>query len=170
MIRIGGSPKSGEGPTELLLACHGRIRSFTELAARLASDEPAPDVEVAEAARRVHRYHAVALPLHQADEELSIAPRLARAVPEALAAMKREHAELDAVLAGLLPLWERLAAEPGLRRELSAALAREVARMQQLWARHLTAEEEVIFPALRLLAAADLEQIAREMRARRSTP
>jgi hemerythrin-like domain-containing protein len=170
MIQIGTRPKESEGPAGLLLACHQRIRSFTELAARIASEEPAPDDEVAEAARRVHRYHAVALPLHQADEELSLAPRLEGAVPRELAAMKREHVELDEVLAGLLPLWERVAAEPRLRRELSSEMAREVGRMQRLWTRHLAAEEELIFPALKILAAAELEQIAGEMRARRSTP
>ena len=83
--------------------------------------------------------------------------------------MKRDHVEFDDVLAGLLPLWERLAAEPFLRRELSSGMASEVARMRQLWARHLAAEEELILPALRFLPAAELEQVAREMRARRST-
>lgn len=172
MIGIGTTATRSEGPVELLLACHARIRSFTELAARLASDERAPEAEVAEAARRVHRYHAVALPLHQQDEELSIAPRLERLAPpavlEALAAMKRQHVVLDEVLAGLLPRWERLAAEPGLRGELSPAMGRDVARMQVLWAEHLGPEEAVIFPALRSLP--DLAEIGREMRGRRSGP
>ena len=172
MIGIGTTAKGTEGPVELLLACHARIRSFTELAARLASAEPAPEAEIAEAARRVHRYHAVALPLHQADEEQSIAPRLQRVagpqVLEALVAMQRQHVALDAVLAGLLPRWERLAAEPGLRGELSAGLARDVARMQALWAEHLGAEEAIIFPALRGLDG--LAEVAREMRGRRSAP
>lgn len=163
---LGASRASHEGPVELLLACHGRIRSFTELAARLASNEPAPEAEVADAARRVHRYHVVALPLHQADEEISIAPRLeGGALAEPLAAMKREHVELDQILAGLLPLWEQLAKEPGRRGELSPRLSREVARMQALWSRHLAAEEELIFPALGRLP--DLARIAEEMRARR---
>ena len=164
---LGASPAGHEGPVALLLACHGRIRSFTALAAGLASSQPAPDAEVAAAARRVHRYHAVALPLHQADEELSIAPRLTdSALAGPLAAMKREHIELDEVLAALLPLWERLAAEPGRRAELSPVLSREVSRMQALWSRHLAAEEELIFPALGRLP--DLARVLEEMRARRA--
>lgn len=163
---LGSSPAGHEGPVELLLACHGRIRSFTSLAARLASDEAAADADIAEAARRVHRYHAVALPLHQADEELSIAPRLeGGSLSGPLAAMKKEHLELDLVLAGLLPLWEQLGAEPGRRGELSPRMSQEVARMQALWTRHLAAEEELIFPALGRLP--DLARIVEEMRARR---
>ena len=95
MLQILGASRdhgSSEDPVELLLGCHARIRTFTALAARLSSAEPAPEADVAEAARRVRRYHAVALPLHEMDEELSIAPRLQRGAPaelgEALAAMK----------------------------------------------------------------------------------
>jgi len=79
MLQILGAsthdPATG-GPADLLLACHVCIRAFTALAGRLASADPAPDAEVAAAAQRVHRYHFVALPLHQEDEERSIAPRL----------------------------------------------------------------------------------------------
>ncbi len=161
-----------EGPAELLLGCHQRIRHFTELAVRVASPEPASDADVAAAARRVHRYHSVALPLHQADEEISIAPRLEPLVgPEirdALAGMRREHVELDETIAALLPLWERLAAEPGLRRRLADRMTAAVTRMQGLWARHLSLEEDLIFPAVeRALDAAQLAAIADEMRARR---
>lgn len=163
---LGASRASHDGPVEMLLACHERIRSFTSLAAGLASNQPASEADVADVARRVHRYHAVALPLHQADEELSIAPRLeSSALAEPLAAMKREHVELDQVLAGLLPLWEQLAGEPGRRGELSPRMSREVSRMQALWSRHLAAEEKLIFPALGRLP--DLSRIVEEMRARR---
>jgi len=79
MLQILGAsthdPATG-GPADLLLACHVCIRAFTALAGRLASADPAPDAEVAAAAQRVHCYHFVALPLHQEDEERSIAPRL----------------------------------------------------------------------------------------------
>jgi hypothetical protein len=165
---LGASRTNHEGPAELLLSCHGRIRSFTALAARLASSEPASEAVVADVARRVHRYHAIALPLHEADEELSIAPRLeSSALSGALTVMKKEHLELDHVLAGLLPLWEQLAAEPGRRGELSPRMSREVARMEALWSCHLAAEEDLIFPALRHLP--DRGGILDEMRARRLT-
>ena len=172
ILNASGPSPTDSGPAELLLACHGRIRWFTALAARLASAEPASEASVADAALRVHRYHAVALPLHQADEELSIAPRLERgATPEivdALARMKREHVQLEEVLSGLLPLWQLLSSEPGRRAEVVPGMAREVGRAQALWAGHLAAEEETIFPALgQSLGAGELARITGEMRARR---
>ncbi|HET7787595.1 MAG TPA: hemerythrin domain-containing protein [Myxococcales bacterium] len=175
VLQILGASKASspsEGPLELLLGCHQRIRTFTELAARVASSEPASDADVADAARRVHRYHAIALPLHQADEEQSIGPRLAPLVaPEiryALGGMRRQHQELDETLATLLPLWERLATEPGRRRQLVARMEKGVARMKELWAHHLSVEEDLIFPEVnRVLNAAQLAAITGEMRARR---
>lgn len=164
MLQIGKKPRNAEGPVELLLDCHARIRSFTELARRLASEEPAALEEVAETARRVHRYHSVALPLHQEDEESSIAPRL-QGVDEAVAAMKQEHLGLHEVLARLLPMWDALANDPSLRPKLSPAMAQEMARIEVLWARHLTAEEVLVFPAIRRVP--EPERILEEMRARR---
>jgi iron-sulfur cluster repair protein YtfE (RIC family) len=175
MLQILGASKvssPAEGAAELLLGCHQRIRQFAELAARVASHEPASDADVADAARRVHRYHSIALPLHQADEEQSIAPRLeplvAPEIRQAISGMRREHLELDETLATLLPLWQQLAAEPAMRRELAGRMAPAVTRMQELWAHHLSVEEDLIFPALnRALDAAQLATIVEEMRARR---
>ena len=60
----------------LLLDCHERIRAFTAMASRLAAPgDPGPDA-IRDAAARVHRYFAEALPLHAQDEEESLAPRL----------------------------------------------------------------------------------------------
>jgi hypothetical protein len=171
MLQIGSSNHSPEGPAGLLLACHGRIRSFTELAARLAGPEAADDAAIADAAARVHRYHAVALPLHQADEEESIEPRLLRAAPETsplLEQMRHGHVEIEALVGGLLPRWKRIASTPSLRGELETG--RDVQRLQLLWGAHLALEEERIFPALSRLAADDLAAILGEMRARRATP
>ncbi|HEY6908304.1 MAG TPA: hemerythrin domain-containing protein [Myxococcales bacterium] len=178
MLQILGASKASspaEGPIELLLGCHQRIRQFTELAVRLASNEPASDADVADAARRVHRYHAVALPLHQADEEASIAARLEPLVaPEvryAIGGMRRQHLELDETLAILLPLWERLAAEPGMRPQLAGRMSAAMTRMQELWAHHLSVEEDLIFPEMaRVFDTAQLGIIAGEMRARRLPP
>jgi hypothetical protein len=103
---------------DLLLACHGRIRSFTSLAVTLAGGRGLADAEVAEAAGAVARYFGVALPLHVADEDESLMPRLlaapaARALDEPLRTMEREHVEIEAHLAAFVPVWEELAAEPG---------------------------------------------------------
>jgi iron-sulfur cluster repair protein YtfE (RIC family) len=156
----------------LLLECHGRIRAFTELAARLASAEGASEAEVAEVAAGVRRYFAEAFPLHAQDEEESILPRLAgrdRQVDAALVTMHREHATQVAPLARVTELCAELATSPGRHAELAPALGRAAGALREHFARHLALEEEVVFPALQALVAdAARAEIVRELRARRA--
>src|ERR1051326_5002660 len=72
---------------DLLKECHERIRTFINLAGRLAKAEEISDTDVRDGAGRVARYFSEALPLHVADEEQSILPRL-----------QGKSAELDAAL------------------------------------------------------------------------
>src|SRR5690606_27503113 len=62
---------------DALLECHERIRTFIDVAQRIATSPNAPPEEIREAATRVRRYFDEALPRHVADEEQSILPRLA---------------------------------------------------------------------------------------------
>jgi hypothetical protein len=75
LIKI-GPQKEISDIVDLLLECHERIRSFIGLAGRLANCGPVSDTEVSDAAARVVRYFSESLPLHVADEEESILPRL----------------------------------------------------------------------------------------------
>jgi iron-sulfur cluster repair protein YtfE (RIC family) len=156
----------------LLLECHGRIRAFTELAARLASAEGASEAEVAEVATAVRRYFAEAFPLHALDEEESILPRLAgrdRQVDAALVTMHREHAGQDVPITRVVALCTELATSPGRHGELAQALGRAAAVLREHFARHLALEEEVIFPALQALVADPARtEIVGELRARRA--
>jgi hypothetical protein len=164
-----------EGPVEALLACHQRIRHFTSLAAALATTPGASLQEIAEVARAVGRYFELALPLHAADEDLSVAPRLlARGADEplwmALQTMSAQHVSSDATLVEALPLWRRVAADP-------AALAAQAARLGELaralaahWEDHLGMEETIIFPAITArLDDAERAAMLAEMRARRAS-
>ncbi|MGH9393327.1 MAG: hemerythrin domain-containing protein [Terriglobales bacterium] len=154
---------------ELLLSCHQRIRHFTRLAV-LLSQAPATAAEVAQAALAVHRYYSQALPLHEADENESVYPRLRAAAPPAeLAAanqaMVDQHRALDANIARLLPLWTAIAAAPARAAEARAGAE----QLQEAWDEHLELEERCVFPALReWLSPLDLEAIRREMRERRA--
>jgi hypothetical protein len=164
---------ASEGPVEALLACHRRIRHFTGMAAALAGASRAPEREIAEAAAAVARYFDEALPLHAADEDLSIAPRLLARAPEgplraALATMSAEHVEIEATLGEALPLWRAVAAEPAALAGHAGRLAELAARLAAHFEAHLGPEEAVIFPALdALLDPEGRAAIHAEMRARR---
>ncbi|WP_198104236.1 hemerythrin domain-containing protein, partial [Clostridioides difficile] len=85
-----GKSAATTGPLDMLLACHDRLRHFSELASLLASRPDASADDVVDAARRLCTYFTVALPLHEADEEISVSPRLlsssnGESVAEALA-------------------------------------------------------------------------------------
>ncbi|MGE5185042.1 MAG: hemerythrin domain-containing protein, partial [Acidobacteriota bacterium] len=95
MLHTLGKRAASEDVVDLLVECHGRIRKFLGFARALADKPEAPAGEVRAVAGQIRRYFAVALPLHIADEEEAIMPRLAAAsddVTRALAAMHREHA------------------------------------------------------------------------------
>lgn len=173
LIQIG---RGGAAPQDdvvgALLACHGRIRAFTAIAQRMLVGAAAP-AEVADAAARVERYFRVALPLHSADEELSLCPRL-RAAPvtqdvvDALSAMMDEHTPIEALLECLLPRWATLARDPLELPALAAELARATAELDRLFQAHLAREEQELFPAVREHLACDELVIRAEMVARRA--
>ena len=122
----------------MLGACHDRLRYFSELATLLASRLDASAEDVSDAARRLRTYFTVALPLHEADEELSLAPRLlassnGASVAEALGLMNEQHGLLHVVL--------------------------EV---------HLALEETTIFPWLEALPLPERDGMLDEIRARRT--
>jgi iron-sulfur cluster repair protein YtfE (RIC family) len=165
LVRLGARATREPGAPELLLECHARIRTFAALAVRLAT-APASESELADAAARVHRYFTEALPLHVADEERSVAPRLRRLAPDtalALDRMEREHRAHDSLLAILIPAWASLRSEPGAKTSLAA----DAAHLQSLLEEHLAAEERLVIPALARLPADELRALVDEIRARR---
>lgn len=163
-----------EDPLVLLQECHARIRHFSQLALVLARAQGKPEAQVADAARQVARYFRVSLPLHAADEDEGLAPRLrAVGVPatveQALAEMERQHVELETLLAEVMPGWERVAEDPRALVVHAGTLERQAVRLAALFEAHLHLEETVLFPAARLmLGPGQRKSLAREMRARRA--
>jgi hemerythrin-like domain-containing protein len=159
-----------------LSECHDRIRTFGALACKLAgpSGLEAASEQVVEASEAVRRYFAVALPLHVADEEQTLAPLLAGrdgAVDAALAQMAREHTEHEQSIAALVALCERLAREPERLAELRELLASVAGPLDAALRAHLELEESAIFPMLgRLLSPAEEKEVRAAMRARRGAP
>jgi iron-sulfur cluster repair protein YtfE (RIC family) len=126
-----------------------------------------------EAANGIRRFFRVALPLHEADEESSVAPRLLEArerapVEDALALMVSQHVRLHDVLAELDPLWATIADEPSAIGRLARPILENARRLEDLFTSHMTLEETVIFPLIRTaLVDSARSEIVAEMRARR---
>src|SRR5512138_518956 len=134
LTRIGSHPRPAEDVVDLLAECHVRIRSFGDLAVLLAGANGPSGADVRDAAGRVRRYFAEALPLHVADEEESVLPRLAGrdpAVDRALVTMHREHGEHAPVIGRVVDLCAALVERPETHREMSADLAAAARAMRE---------------------------------------
>ena len=174
-IRI-GARRATETPgdadvTARLRDCHRRIRGFLAEAEAVAAAEAVPGTGIApdDGPRRVSaagvlRYFRVALPLHEADEDASIAPRLVGSEGPVLALIE-EHGVIDGLVDELARDWEAASrGEPiadGVRHR--ATLARVLA----IFERHLEREESEIFPRIDALPEDDRRAIVREMDERR---
>ncbi len=147
-----------------LLACHERIRRFAAMAEAVATRPEAPAGERAEAAAGVVRYFTIALPLHAADEDESIGPRL-RGVDAVRAELAAEHRAHDALIAPVVAACRAIVAAPATARPDFAAAA---AALTAAMATHLAREEAVVFPAVAALPPALQAEIRAEMLARRA--
>jgi iron-sulfur cluster repair protein YtfE (RIC family) len=170
-VSIGQKRRAPAGLIELLLECHGRIRSFVGLARQLGSSSGVPPSELSEGCLRCERYFTEALPLHVLDEEESLLPRLQGLRPEldaALERMHREHLAHDALVAALLGACRALREHPTdpVHRD---ALARAATQLSAEFDEHLAREEELIFPAVRTLLSPPAQTEAmNELRSRRN--
>jgi iron-sulfur cluster repair protein YtfE (RIC family) len=167
LVQLGRRSPQAQSLEEQLRDCHGRIRNFSALARRLA-EGPDP-VAARDAALALERYFGIALRLHIADEEESLAPRLMslgdRVVEAAVDTMMSEHVQIDERLDELINRWREIAAQPTPARCLAThGLATAIAAH---FGQHLDSEEQLIFPSLARLPEAQARAIAAEMRARR---
>ncbi len=176
LVRLHSGPSlPGAGfadPFEMLEACHGRIRSFTAVAQRLASQE-APPSQVAEAASGVHLYFGTALPLHEQDEEETLWTALRGSAPPArletlFDRLVQEHRTIEQVLRELLPQWADLANRPQGLAERRRSLSDLTQELGRAFEPHLAMEEQELYPLAReVLPAASLRPMLLEMRTRR---
>ncbi len=172
--QISPAPKAKAESTaiELLVGCHQRIKHFTSVATKLAHAQNATQDEIRSAAEAAFRYYSVSLPLHEADEEDSLRPRLDRLSDErlhhALAAMHDQHMAIDDLLERLLPVLRMVGNNPATLGEAGAEMCSITKALNEMFAAHLQMEEEVIFPAIeQSLTEDDRAQLLSEMRNRR---
>ena len=142
-----------EDAVDLLLGCHQRIRHFTGVAVKLAHSQGATSDEIRRAAAGVQRYFSVSLPLHEADEEDTLRPRLDAVADErvchALLAMHDQHETIDELIERLLPLLTMVEGNPGTLAAAGAEMCSITKVLDEVFRSHLQLEEEVIFPAIR---------------------
>lgn len=170
LIRPGKAAVPGDA-VDLLLECHGRIRSFLGVARRLGEARDVPADAVSGAALQVHRYFTLALPLHARDEEDSILPRLRGREPlvdRELEVMVREHREHGGPLGRLVEACAAIGADPGRHPDLAGEVVESATELDRHFLHHLAREEQVIFPAVRRLLDPEVDaRIVREIRERR---
>jgi iron-sulfur cluster repair protein YtfE (RIC family) len=147
------SPPKTEDAVDLLIGCHQRIRHFTGVAVKLAHAQGTTPEEVAQAAAAAHRYYTVSLPLHEADEEETVRPRLDVVGDEklrhALLAMTDQHLAIDELLERLLPLLAMVRNNPQTIHAAGSEMCSITKALDEMFRAHLQLEEEVIFPAIR---------------------
>jgi hemerythrin-like domain-containing protein len=161
----------------MLLGCHSRIRHFIQLSRTLAGAEGAPHKQIAEAAAAIVRYFSQALPLHEADENETLFPRLYAALPqgglvrEAAETMVEQHKAIDELAQELLSLCASLERDPERLPSVARRLDQVACALDQIFAAHLRLEETVVFPSVHeLLSPAQIKEMSREMNQRRQTP
>ena len=172
--QISPAPKAkGENDAVgLLIGCHQRIKHFTSVATKLAHAQATTPQEIQDAAETVYRYYSVSLPLHEADEEDSLRPRLDKIPDErvhhALAAMHDQHMAIDDLLERLLPLLRLVGNNPAAIGETGGEMCSITKALSEMFAAHLQMEEEVIFPAIeQSLTSDDRAELLSDMRGRR---
>ncbi|MGZ3421783.1 MAG: hemerythrin domain-containing protein [Polyangiales bacterium] len=154
-------------PVDFLLACHKRIRAFTNMARRIAETKGPPTHELAESARQLQWFFSKALPLHAEDEDRSIAPRLlampiGRDVEVAINVQAAQHPLIDGLSLQLGEILATVMDAPARLDDLSPSVAAAAAELSAIWDIHLVNEEEKIFPAVRRLAPEVKSQILAE--------
>jgi iron-sulfur cluster repair protein YtfE (RIC family) len=156
---------------DLLLECHGRIRTFLKMASDLAALRTGPADEVRSVAAQIHRYFTEALPLHICDEQELVLPQIASwsvEIDRALAQMVDDHAAHAEWVDRLTGICAVLSSDPRQLATLGPELGRVAGELTAEMDRHLEIEERVIFPALRRLTTEQRDEILNAMRERRA--
>jgi hemerythrin-like domain-containing protein len=167
-------------PLGLLSDCHRRIEKFLEQLLRVtrAAGGGVLSPEQREALAVALRYFRRAAPMHTADEEDSLFPRLRElaqggnaTAQHALATMERlesDHDAADVRHAVIDELGARWLEQSTLSAEETARLESELRALRLFYEAHIEVEDHELFPlAAGVLDAAQVEATGREMAARR---
>ena len=164
-------------PITMLHDCHRRIESFLDALVTISRLQRggALDERHRSALSTALRYFDQGAPLHTADEEESLFPRLrnstaeeAMLVGECLSQLEVEHREKEwghRIVHRLGTTWLE---EGSLSMEDAQRLVNELERLDHTYRRHIRSEEDQVFPvASNVLPQEDLRAMGIEMKARR---
>ena len=181
-ITLHTAPSAGfDEPFEMLLACHERVSRMLALLQRLGGHlaDRGADSDASQAARDVMRYFDIAGPAHHEDEERHVFPALLSepepgqtALVEVVRGLQADHEAMERA-------WRLIRAD--LQAVCAAAGTGPIAdlpnvslrwqRFADLYAAHIRAEEEQVYPAVRArLDGLALQRMGQEMAARRGGP
>jgi len=178
MIQI-GAPLAADftNPLGVLSDCHRRVERFLQLLITVSEHAQGGPLsaEQRDALRLALRYFREAAPMHTADEEESLFPRLRRAAHPRVAVVLRavenlegehEAARFDHLTVDLLG--RRWLANDSLPAERVHELRDALRRLETLYERHIAIEDREVFPLSRLiLNSADIATMGQEMTRRR---
>jgi hemerythrin-like domain-containing protein len=174
-IRIGAKPESDfNNPLGLMRDCHRHVEKFLHVLTTVTEQAHggALNPEQREALGTALRYFEKAAPLHTADEEVSLFPRLRAAnsagALAALDALESDHREAEPAHAEVDLLGRKWLAEGALSQDEARRLAGLLRTLQETYRAHIAVEDDEVFPlAGRALAPSALREVGREMAARR---
>lgn len=169
---ISSPAASFEQPFDMLHACHERMQRMLALLQRLRDHLRAhgADDQARDAARDVLRYFEMAAPQHHQDEELHVFPPLVAqgdsATLDLVGRLQQDHLQMEArwVLARRV----LAAVAEGRAHALDAADEVALDAFSSLYAEHIAAEEQVVYPAaVALLDPETVQAMGKEMAHRR---
>ncbi|MFC5497044.1 hemerythrin domain-containing protein [Caenimonas terrae] len=169
---ISSPAASFEQPFDMLHACHERMQRMVALLQRLREHmrTHGADEQARDAARDVLRYFERAAPQHHQDEELHVfPPLLAKGDPatrELVGRLQQEHLQMEEHWVVARRVLDAVAA--GRLHALAAADEAALDAFSGLYAGHIAAEEQVVYPAaVALLDAGAVQAMGKEMAQRR---
>lgn len=164
-------------PLGLLSDCHRRVEKFLGIICTVARQAHGGEMNAEQRAglETAVRYFRKAAPMHTADEEASLFPRMrASDNPEVAAAMERideleeGHKVADVAHERVNDLSQKWLDEQTLNEADAAELLRQAEGLVAFYEDHIALEDNVIFPlAGRTLDHATLAEVGREMAERR---
>ena len=163
-----------EAPFDMLQACHERVARSLDLLQRLIdhASKAGVDAAVRDACADVLRYFDRAAPLHHEDEERHVFPLLLEGAADfdevaLVHRLQADHVAMAKAWAGLQPALQAWCEGSDLALP-PVALQALATPFIALYADHIRAEEELVYPAARaLIAPPALVAMGDDMRSRR---